>query len=110
INRLGPVLNNPKLRLAPMPSFDGTATNACPRRLHFAIRKATPAEEQASWELIKWFSRADISLPTPLNCFPVRADLAQREEFRAQAEQGIQGLESIVEVIQHGHDLGGFAH
>jgi ABC-type glycerol-3-phosphate transport system substrate-binding protein len=101
------ILGQKKYRIIPVP----TLTNdqfVCSRRLYFSVRKATPAEEKASWELIKWLVRKDVSVPrTPLG-YPCRKDIVDRPEFKALAQNGPQGLEVLFTTTEIAHDLGPF--
>lgn len=109
-NRVAPVMNNSKFRLAPMPTLGGRNVTFSARRLYFAIRRSTLDEERASWELVKWFSRPDVSLPAPLSTFPCRNDIATRPEFREREAKGVQGLGALLETIRTSRDLGDFAN
>lgn len=66
--------------IAPLPSYglDLSCMNGC---RYYAIRRSSEEEEAASWEFVKWMSRANASLPPIRNSYPVRSDFAQREGF-----------------------------
>lgn len=101
------ILGQKKYRVVPVP----TLTNdqfLCPRRLYFAIRKGSDAEERSSWELIKWLVRKDVSMPRAPLGFPCRKDIVDRPEFKAWAQKGPEGLSEIFTYTAQQHDLGPF--
>jgi ABC-type glycerol-3-phosphate transport system substrate-binding protein len=87
---LGAAINDSGLRLAPMPSLDGTPKIFAPWRQYLAVRTSTPAQEAASWEFVKWMTRRDVSMPATLAGFPARKDFTSREDFRQRTNGGIQ--------------------
>jgi formylglycine-generating enzyme required for sulfatase activity/beta-lactamase regulating signal transducer with metallopeptidase domain/ABC-type glycerol-3-phosphate transport system substrate-binding protein len=105
VNQLEPVIDMKRLRIAPLPTA-GKEVTACEMRLYFAVRKASEAEEKASWEFIKWMSRPDVSLPPLWKGFPCRKDIVQRPEFIAMTANGIQNFEVAVTSAWRGIDVG----
>lgn len=69
-------------RLAYLPS-NGKDSIANFDTLYLAVRRSTPEQERASWELIKWISRRDVALPHALGGYPARKDFIERDDFKA---------------------------
>lgn len=91
---LSPVLRDKSMRIAKLPTW-GSDEVACRRRGFLAIRKSTPEQEAASWELIKWISRRDVSMPGFWGGYPNRLDFVERDDFKAIASKRIQGFEIL---------------
>lgn len=98
---LGAATDDPRLRLAPMPSLDGQPKSFAAHRRYFAIRPSSPAKEAASWEFVKWMTRQDISIPNEFAGFPVRNDFTSRPDFQAMMAGKIQHPELIFDSSQH---------
>lgn len=99
---VGPAIDRPSLRLAPMPSIDGRPRTLGAYRLYLAVRDSTPEQEAASWEFIKWISRPDVSLPQVIAGFPVRRDFTSRDDFRARMQGKIQNPEVLFTASEYG--------
>ncbi len=99
---IGDAINRPGLRLAPMPSIDGRPRTISAYHLYLAVRNSTPKEEAASWEFIKWISRADVSLPEVIAGFPIRLDFSRRDDFRARMVGKIQNPEVLFTASEYG--------
>lgn len=104
-HQLGENLKNPRLMLAPLPTF-GPQVTMCQWRLYLAVRKSTPEKERASWQFLKWISRKDVSMPAVLEGYPCRKDFVEREDFKALAVTGAKNLETLYTATAWGVDYG----
>lgn len=104
-NQVHAIMHKRHFRIAPLPT---NGANVFPSlgRLYVAIRRSTPEQERASWEFIKWISRADVSMPRALGRIPARADFAGRADFRTRASSGPMGLHVLYESAAHSVDYG----
>ena len=94
------VPDSDRFYIAPVPTFGAQMTTSY-GRLYLAVRKSTPEEERASWELIKWISRRDVAMPKGWGGYPARKDFIEREDFKARAASGIQNLEVLYQANEH---------
>lgn len=84
--RLEDLTEREHLRVAPLPTL-GEHVIAGTGTLYLAVRRSTPEQEKASWELVKWLTRRDIGFPDgvwPMSC---RKDFTTRPEFQEWASQ-----------------------
>lgn len=88
------VKDNTDLVLAPLPSY-GPPVSVNMGTLYLAVMRSTPRREAASWELLKWISRADTSLPETWGGYPCRKDFINRPDFAAAAAFSVQNLEVL---------------
>ncbi len=100
---LGNAVENNRLSLVPIPSFDGQPKNFGIHRLYFSVRKSTEPQELASWEFVKWMTRADITLPNVFAGFPLRKDLTSRQDYRTRVDGKIQNSELIFTSCEYGY-------
>lgn len=98
------VLGDPDYQLAPMPALEMSKT-LCPRRFYFVIRRSTPEQEEASWELVKWLSRKDVSLPTKPLGYPCRRDIVEHPNFEVLAARAPKNVETIFTSAEHTVDI-----
>lgn len=88
---------NSRYMVAPLPANEGDQSAiSFGSRIYLAIRRSTPEKEAASWELVKWLTRADISLPDFWFGYPSRKDLVQREDFDKWIAQFCDGFEEVI--------------
>lgn len=106
-NELASVLERRDFRIAPVPST-GAPLFVAPGRLYYAIRKSSTEEQLASWELVKWLSRKDVSLPRIPLGYPCRKDVVERYDFQRLADGGVAGLDILFTGPGRERDLGGF--
>lgn len=97
------VQDKPNYRIAPIPT-DGRQVVLAECRQYFAIRRSTPEEERASWEFVKWMTRAGVSLGPSYDVFPCRKSIASRPEVTSAAGR-VQGLVEAFRLIEHTVDL-----
>jgi ABC-type glycerol-3-phosphate transport system substrate-binding protein len=87
-------LNNPNFGIAPLPT-DGKAVTSSGYRIYLAVRKSTKEEEAASWRLIKWFNRDDVTIPGYWYGYPVAKKILERPELQRVFESGPEGYENL---------------
>ncbi|PCJ51366.1 MAG: hypothetical protein COA73_16200 [Candidatus Hydrogenedentota bacterium] len=87
-------LNNSNFGIAPLPT-DGKAVTSSGYRIYLAVRKSTKKEEAASWKLIKWFNRDDVSIPGYWYGYPVAKKLLERPELQRVFDGGPEGYENL---------------
>jgi ABC-type glycerol-3-phosphate transport system substrate-binding protein len=104
-NQVHAIMHRRHLRLAPLPT-DGLQVYPSFGRMYLAIRRASPEEERASWEFVKWISRRDVSMPRALGRIPARRDFVERGDFQARAAQGPMDLRVLYDVGGRSVDFG----
>ena len=82
----------PDFRLMPLPT-DGEDVQLNYSTLYLTIRRSTPEQEAASWELVKWLTRRDVTMPTFWGGYPCRKDFVEREDFKASRTKSFPNLE-----------------
>lgn len=73
---------------------------------YLGIRKSTPERERASWELVKWLTRRDVSMPERPGCYPCRVDFTERKDFQELMKSSYPGLEVLYEAHAKVTDIG----
>ncbi len=93
-------------RVAKLPTW-GEDIQANFGTYYLAVRKSTPEEERASWEFIKWITRADAPLPRdPGTGFSCRRDFVEREDFKVMESQPLVGLRTTYTDVDRLRDWG----
>jgi len=88
------VKDNQDLVLAPLPTC-GPPVSVNMGTIYLVIMRSTPEREAASWELVKWISRPEVSLPETWGGYPCRKDFVERADFQAIAAGSVQNLEIL---------------
>ncbi len=73
---------------------------------YLGIRRSSPERECASWELVKWLTRRDVSMPDRPGCYPCRVDFTERADFQARMKSSYPGLEILYEAHSKVTDIG----
>lgn len=94
------IADSDRYALIPVPT-DGKQRVEIGAGLFYAIRRSTPQEERASWELIKWLSRRDVAMPQYWGGYPVRKDFIDREDFRERTKDGARNLELMYTSMEY---------
>jgi ABC-type glycerol-3-phosphate transport system substrate-binding protein len=86
-----------EFRIVSLPT-DGKDIQLNYSTLYLSIRRSTPEQEAASWELVKWLTRRDVTLPSVWGGYPCRKDFIEREDFKAARTKSFPNLELAYEL------------
>jgi ABC-type glycerol-3-phosphate transport system substrate-binding protein len=94
--QLNPLMKRHNYRIVLWPTF-GKQVIADERRHYLAIGKSTPEKEAASWEFVKWVTRADAPHPDRSQFFQVscRKDLLDRKDIQAKIGAWAKGFDAM---------------
>lgn len=93
-------ITNPRFKVAKLPGRDSIFYPEI--RLYLAIRPSTTAKEKASWKLIKWLTRREVSLPAYWFGSPCRTDLVKRADFGRWSARFCEDFEVLLQIAGRG--------
>lgn len=94
-----------RFKVAPIPTLSREVF-AAGRRTYLAVRKSVPAQEEASWKLVKWLTRRDVSPPEFWFGFPTRMDFWERPDIQARLSNQCQDMKLVPDLLLQSRRVG----